>query len=290
MSVRRSLPNRERTTIGAWCFLDHFGPDNVAETGGMSVAPHPHTGLQTVTWLIEGEVEHRDSVGSTQLVRPGALNLMTAGRGISHSEVSSPSSSRLHGVQLWLALPDEYRDISPSFEHVSPPRVEIPTSRGNASVTVFIGALEGVTSAARVYSPLVGAEIILPPNAVLHLNVATEFEHGVLVDEGQVQVGDEEGDAHDLIYLPTGVRRLTLTGGNTMSRLLLIGGVPFGEDIIMWWNFIGRSHEEVVAMRESWQSEVIAGVNLEGRFGNVDFDGPAIPAPEMPKVRLRARS
>src|SRR5688572_17921795 len=120
MTVRRTLPQRGRSLIGAWCFLDHYGPDPVAESGGMSVAPHPHTGLQTVSWLFEGEIEHRDSAGNHAMVLPGEVNLMTAGRGISHSEVSTGATTVLHGAQLWVALPDADRHADPGFEHYAP--------------------------------------------------------------------------------------------------------------------------------------------------------------------------
>ncbi|MGH3365223.1 MAG: pirin family protein, partial [Nocardioidaceae bacterium] len=120
MTVRRTLPQRQRSLIGAWCFVDHYGPDDVASTGGMDVPPHPHTGLQTVSWLFTGEIEHRDSLGSHAMVHPGELNLMTAGRGIAHSEVSTPATNTLHGVQLWLALPDHARDTARDFEHYAP--------------------------------------------------------------------------------------------------------------------------------------------------------------------------
>jgi len=120
MRVRRTLPQRHRSLIGAWCFVDHYGPDEVDQTGGMVVAPHPHTGLQTVSWLFDGEIEHRDSAGNHALVRPGELNLMTAGRGISHAEVSAPDTTTLHGAQLWVALPEAARNGDPAFEHFAP--------------------------------------------------------------------------------------------------------------------------------------------------------------------------
>ena len=120
MTVRRTLPQRQRSLIGAWCFVDHYGPDPVDDTGGMNVAPHPHTGLQTVSWLFEGEIEHRDSAGNHAMVRPGEVNLMTAGRGISHSEISTPGTRTLHGAQLWVALPDADRHVEPDFAHHAP--------------------------------------------------------------------------------------------------------------------------------------------------------------------------
>src|ERR1700712_1639289 len=121
MSVRRTLPQRQRSLVGAWCFADHYGPDDVADGGGMDVPPHPHTGLQTVSWLFAGEVEHRDSGGGHARVRPGELNLMPAGRGVAHSEVSTPDTTTLHGVQLWVALPDAARDVERGFDHHVPP-------------------------------------------------------------------------------------------------------------------------------------------------------------------------
>jgi len=289
MTVRRTLPNRERTTIGAWCFIDHFGPNKTQDTGGMSVAPHPHTGLQTVSWLFAGEVEHRDSVGSHQFVSPGQLNLMTAGSGIAHSEVSTHDSEWLHGVQLWVALPDANRHVAPFFEHVIPPRVSVPCSAGDATVTVFVGQLFGVESQATSFSPLVGAEILLPAQARLVVPVDTTFEHGVLIDRGALVVNEEHGEDAELIYVNPGIEQLELRSGDEPVRAVLLGGVPFGEQLVMWWNFIGRSHEEIVAFRDAWQSDVIEHGNAAGTFGHVDFDGAAIPAPDMPKVRLRAR-
>lgn len=285
MTVRRTLPNRERITIGAWCFLDHFGPDLVHETGGMSVAPHPHTGLQTVSWLFAGEVEHRDSVGSHQIITPGQLNLMTAGIGISHSEVSTTRTDSLHGVQLWVALPDSDRFVAPFFEHVIPPSVDVD----GATVTVFVGELAGVASNATVFTPLVGAEILMPANAEVVLAVRSDFEHGLLVDRGSLLVNGERGGRAELVYAGDGASTLTLASGDEPVRAILLGGAPFRENLVMWWNFIGRTHEEVVEFRARWQADVIEGGALAGIFGNVLFDGPPIPAPDMPKVRLRAR-
>ena len=289
MTVRRTLPNRERMTIGAWCFLDHFGPNRITETGGMSVAPHPHTGLQTVSWLFAGEIEHRDSVGSHQLVAPGQLNLMTAGAGIAHSEVSTAQSDWVHGVQLWVALPDEHRHASPFFEHVLPPRVRVATDGDDATVTVFVGQLCGASSPATVFSPLVGAELLISAGTQLRLPIDARFEHGLLIDRGTLQVNDELGEKSDLVYVPPGQTELVLSSADEPVRAILLGGTPFEEKLVMWWNFIGRTHDEIVEFRDAWQHDVIDGTSEQGRFGHVDFDGSAIPAPEMPKVRLRAR-
>jgi quercetin 2,3-dioxygenase len=299
MNVRRTLPQRGRTTIGAWCFADHYGPDDVAVSGGMVVPPHPHTGLQTVSWLFEGEIEHRDSAGSHALVRPGAVNLMTAGRGISHSEVSTPGTTRLHGVQLWVALPDASRHVGPFFEHA-----EIaPVAIGDATVRVFVGDLAGAVApeaSVTVFSPLLGAQVDLPPGGSVELELDPSFEHGVLVDLGDVTLSARNGvDVTDaptavawaeLAFVEAGPRRLTLRAGGDGARLVLLGGVPFGEELVMWWNFIGRSHDEIVEFRRQWQADVIGRDNPDGRFGTVDgYDGSPLPAPELPTVRLKPR-
>jgi redox-sensitive bicupin YhaK (pirin superfamily) len=285
MTVRRTLPHRERRTIGAWCFVDHFGPDRVAETGGMVVNPHPHVGLQTVTWLFAGEVEHRDSVGSLQHVKPGGVNLMTAGRGISHSEVSTPETRVLHGVQLWVALPEAHRGREPFFEHRLAPRIRVD----DAEVTVFVGSLAGATSPATTFTPLVGAEILLLPGGSLTLAVDPGFEHGVLVDAGEVSVNGETGASHELVFVAAGARQLSLVATDAPARLLLIGGTPFTEDLLMWWNFVGRTHEEIAAWRQQWEHDVVEGGDAAGTFGQVAVKGAPIPAPELPTVHLRAR-
>jgi redox-sensitive bicupin YhaK (pirin superfamily) len=300
MTVRRTLPTRERTLVGAWCFVDHYGPDDVAETGGMSVAPHPHTGLQTVSWLFTGEIEHRDSAGHHAMVRPGELNLMTAGRGISHSEVSTGATSVLHGVQLWVALPEPARASDPGFAHHVPPPV-----RGEGwEARVFLGSLLGEASPVTTYTPLVGAEVLLGPGRVLELDVQADHEHAVLVDAGSVRLsrGDapEAAGVHrgELGYAAPGTTALRLASGDDPARLLLLGGEPLGESIVMWWNFVGRTHEEVAAYRAEWQQQVLRdGAVVEdsqdvadGRFGVVVGDHlPPIPAPRLPNARLKER-
>src|SRR3954453_3036250 len=180
MRVRRTLPQRQRSLIGAWCFVDHYGPDDVADTGGMSVAPHPHTGLQTVSWLFTGEVEHRDSAGNHAMVRPGEVNLMTGGQGISHSEVSPPTTPLLHGVQLWVALPDASRHVAPRFDHHAPRLLTGP----DWTARVFLGSLLGETSPGSTYTPLLGAELPLDAGVTLELEVDETFELGFLIDTG----------------------------------------------------------------------------------------------------------
>ena len=286
MTVRRTLPQRERSLIGAWCFVDHYGPDDVSVTGGMVVPPHPHTGLQTASWLFAGEVEHRDSVGSHALVRPGELNLMTAGAGISHSEVSTPQTTILHGVQLWIALPDRTRRQAPRFEN----QVIEPMVVDGATLHVFLGSLAGHTAAVQGDTALVGAQIDLPAGATLDLDVSGAFEHGVLVDAGAVRVAGTRVQQYELAFLPAGTGGIRLENtGDSPARLLLLGGEPLGEQIVMWWNFIGRDHDEVAAFRAQWQAEVIDGADAAGRFGRVAYPGAALPAPALPNVRLKPR-
>ncbi len=279
MSVRRTLPQRHRSLIGAWCFLDHYGPDDVASTGGMVVPPHPHSGLQTVTWLFAGDVEHRDSGGGHGVVRPGELSLMTGGHGIAHSEISVAGTEVLHGVQLWVALPGHARGVPRHYLRGAAPSAELE----GALVTVFVGRLAGVESTAPMYSPLVGAEITLEPRVILDLGVDDAFEHGVLVDSGDVVVDGVQVAPHELAYIAPGAARLSVSNrGDEPARLVLIGGEPFREEIVMWWNFVGRSHEDIERMRADWQ----AGTS---RFGSVPGPLDRLDAPTLPHARIKPR-
>jgi redox-sensitive bicupin YhaK (pirin superfamily) len=280
--VRRTLPQRDRSLIGAWCFADHYGPHNVRGGTGMDVPPHPHTGLQTVSWLFTGEVEHRDSAGVHALVRPGELNLMTAGAGICHSEVSTAATTVLHGVQLWVALPNSDRNTGRDFAHYVPEPVELP----GATARVFLGELAGDRSPVHTFTPLLGAQIDLDPVARITLDVDPAFEHGVLLDQGDVEVAGTPLDVADLAYRAPGGSRLPLTNpGDQPARVLLLGGPPFTEQLVMWWNFVGRSHDDIVAYRRLWEDN-------DSRFGAVQgYRGaiPRLPAPPLPNAILRPR-
>jgi redox-sensitive bicupin YhaK (pirin superfamily) len=283
LPVRRTLPQRGRSLIGAWCFVDHYGP---VATDSMTVPPHPHTGLQTVSWLFSGEIEHRDSVGSHAIIRPGELNLMTAGSGIQHSEVSLPIASTLHGAQLWIALPDDSRNHAPFFESFVPE----PFGYGDATLRVFLGGLLGHESTARTFTRVVGAQLDLPAGASIELPVDAAFEHGILVDAGAPTVNGHPVAGNEIAFLCTGRETITISSGTEPLRALLIGGEPLGEEIVMWWNFIGRTHDEIVEFRRLWESEVIADGDADGRFGRVrGYEGGALPAPELPNVRLKPR-
>ncbi|WBB81212.1 pirin family protein [Micromonospora sp. WMMD882] len=280
-TVRRLLPQRTRRMVGAWCFVDHFGPDDVGDRTrpGMQVPPHPHTGLQTVTWLLDGEILHRDSLGNVQHIRPGQLNVMTSGHGIAHSEKSPATRPPvMHGVQLWVALPDPARSGPADFRH----HAELPRWRErDLTVTLLVGELSGVRSPAVAHTPLLGAQLEPESAGPVRLPLRRDFEYGVLVMSGAAEVDGVHLTPGALLYVAPGRTSLTV-GQGAGARLLLLGGAPFEEPLVMWWNFVGRSHEELVAATEDWA----AG----RRFGVVaDDPDPPLPAPALPTVRLKAR-
>ena len=282
--VRRLLPTLGRRLVGAWAFVDHYGPDDVTSSAGMQVPPHPHTGLQTVSWLLEGSVHHRDSLGSDVTFGPRELPLMTAGKGIAHSEQSPVSHPRfLHGVQLWVVLPDAVRDTAPAFEH----HADLPGFASDGlTATVLVGEFGGARSAATTHTPLVGVDLEVAPGADVELPLDPDFEYGVLASAGAADVEGAPLGVGSMVYLGTGRRTLRVRGGATAdgpTRLLLLGGEPFDERIVMWWNFVGRSGEEVADYAEQW--------NAEGeRFGAVlGYDGNRLEAPPLPPVPLKAR-
>jgi quercetin 2,3-dioxygenase len=268
MRVRRALPRRERRTVGPWCFADHMGPEPVTETRGLDIGPHPHTGLQTVTWLVAGEVLHRDSLGSEQVIRAGQLNLMTAGHGVTHSEEATGRyRGELHGVQLWVAQPEATRHGAGAFEHHGDlPRVEWD----NAVATVLVGDFAGAASPARHDTPLVGVDMTLWPGTGLW-PLRPAFEHALVVLDGDVQVGGRVVRPGELAYLGQGRAEVALSAG-AATRVLLLGGEPFPEPVLMWWNFVARTRQELDAAYRQWQS---AGP----RFGRLRSPLPRIPAP-----------
>ena len=279
MAVTRTLPHKRRRMVGAWCFLDAYGPQDLAAGPGMRVGPHPHIGLQTVSWLVAGEILHRDSLGSLREVRPGQLNLMTAGRGIAHSEETpARHSGVLQGVQLWVALPDAARHRPPAFAH----HADLPVlTDGGLRATVLMGELAGAASPAECHSPLIGAEVTLAGGADAVLPLRPDFEYAVLTLDGAATVDDATVKPGPLLHLGAGRSSLRLRAGSD-TRLMLIGGEPFTERLVMWWNFVARDHDEVAAAREEWVSG--------SAFGEVHgYDGPAIPAPPMPITRLVPR-
>ncbi|MFD7944942.1 pirin family protein [Streptomyces sp. NPDC059744] len=277
--VRRLLPNLGRRMVGAWAFVDHYGPDDIADEPGMQVPPHPHMGLQTVSWLHEGEVLHRDSLGSLQTVRPRELGLMTSGRAISHSEESPKSHARfLHGAQLWVALPDAHRQVEPHFQH----HTELPTvTAPGLTATVILGELDGATSPGTAYTPIVGADVALAGGAEARLPLDPDFEYAMLSMSGEAEVDGVPLQPGSMLYLGCGRSELPLRATSD-AGLMLLGGEPFEEEIVMWWNFIGRSHEEIEEARRGWMES--------SRFGEVKgYDGDRLAAPELPPVALKPR-
>ena len=295
VEVRRTLPHAKLKMIGAWCFVDHFGPTR--QTDGMVVASHPHTGLQTATWLIDGHIEHRDSIGSVQLIEPGQLNLMTAGYGISHSEISLADTQLLHAVQLWIALPKGSIDVAPEFEHQSDlPKLSLV--QGNetgpfgidapATATVLAGEFLGHRAKTKIFSPLLGVELRLKAGTTIDMPLRANFEHGLLAVEGELLINQTAMPVSGLEFLERGASSVRISAGGKDAILLLLGGEPFEEKIVMWWNFIGRSHADIVAAREQWNAHDAAP--QDGRFGHfADNIGGWLPAPELPNVTLTPR-
>jgi redox-sensitive bicupin YhaK (pirin superfamily) len=271
--VRRALPQRERRTVGAWCFADHMGPETVTEPAAAGIGPHPHIGLQTVTWLLAGELRHRDSLGSDQVIRPGQLNLMTAGHGVAHAEEGNDHRGAFQGVQLWVAQPEATRHGAAAFEHHAElPVVELGASTG----TVLVGAFADGRSPARRDTDHFGVDLVLRPGTTV-LPLRTEAEHALIVLEGTVGTGGASVTPGHLVYVRPGHDELGLEVGKP-ARALLLGGVPFESGISMWWNFVARSHDEIDEAAAAWNEHA-------ARFGEVVSTLARIPAPGTPWSR-----
>ena len=271
LTVRRLLPRRRRRTVGAWCFVDHFGPASVEPDGGVDIGPHPHTGLHTVTYLLDGQVLHRDSLGSEQVIRPGELNVMTAGRGLSHAEEPTGHyRGTLHGVQLWVAQPDATRGGASAFaHHAALPQAELE----GALITVLVGELAGGTSPAALDSPIVGLDLALRAGTTA-LPLAPEFEHVLVVLDGLAAVDDRPVSPGQSAYLGAGRDEVVLQAPDD-ARVLLLGGTPFEEPLLMWWNFVARTREEIVEAQRQWAAQ-------DDRFGRVASPLARVPAPTPP--------
>lgn len=276
LAVTRLLPATGRRTIGAWCFLDHAGPAELAPGAGMRVGPHPHIGLQTFTWMIAGEVLHRDSLGHTQLIRPGQVNLMTAGRGITHSEESpGDRGGPLHAAQLWIALPESERRRAPDFTHYP----ELPTAAlGGFRATLLVGRALGLTAPTRVYSPLLGIDLAAADAVAARVPLEPAFEHGLVCLRGALRIDGTALAPGALLYLPPGREGVDLDSPGP-AQALLIGGAPFTEPVLMWWNFVARTQDEIAAATEDW--------NAGRRFGPVAGTALArLHAPDVAGLRL----
>lgn len=274
LPVARVLPTKGRRTVGAWCFVDLAGPADAHEPDPMEVGPHPHIGLSTVTWLLEGEALHTDSLGTEQLIRPGQLNLMTAGRGIGHAELAAEPPFR--AAQLWIAQPEETRHGAGAFEHHEElPQVELA---GGGAATLLVGSFGGRSSPARTDTPLIGMDVT-PGRGRRSLELDARFEHAVVALDGRVRVGAETVEPGWLALVPEGIDELPVEADRDDTRYLLLGGVPLGERIAMWWNFVARDQEELTEAWRDWQA------HDTDRFPPVPSKLSRIDAPPPPWVR-----
>ncbi|MEZ4381900.1 MAG: pirin family protein [Nannocystaceae bacterium] len=269
--VRRYLPSAGRQRIGPFIFFDMIGPAALPPDGEMKVRPHPHINLATVTYLLAGEIIHRDSLGSHQAIRPGDINWMTAGRGIVHSE-RSPSGRReatpLHGIQLWVALPAEHEEVEPEFDHY--PRASLPVvEQGGATVRVLAGAAYGATSPVKTLSPLIYADIMLRAGAS-HRVTQEHRERALFLPQGPIEINGARVEAPSLVILAPGVPATIRAPEAT--RALLVGGEPLAGERHLWWNFVSSRPERIAAAKADWR---------EGRFPKVPGDEVEfIPLPE----------
>jgi redox-sensitive bicupin YhaK (pirin superfamily) len=272
MLVLRALPTREQRMVGAWCFLDHLGPVDFPPDRGMHVAAHPHIGLQTFTWMIEGEALHHDSLGNRQIIRPGEVNLMTAGHGIAHTEDSVTPGSRLHAVQFWIALPPEAADCPPAFAH----HAELPHwQEGPAHFTLLAGSLGGRHAPTHLHSPLLGLDIRSASATELTLPLQADFEYAVLPLSGETSIAGEHFAANEFAYLRSGRETLSITLG-AGTQLVLIGGEPFAQPVQMWWNFVAFERDTISLAQADWASG-------NSRFGPVQSPGEnRLTAPPPP--------
>jgi len=273
LAVLRALPVKGRRLIGPWCFVDRFGPLSFTQSTPMDVAPHPHMGLQTVTWLLEGEVVHDDSLQQEAVLRPGALNVMTSGGAIAHAErTPDDNTGRLNGVQLWTALPESRRHGAAAFQHLN----TVPTFEATGGIVqLFSGSLAGTVSPADHYSDLVGADLQVHRGETLTVPLQPLHEHAVLLLTGDCTIEGEYLSRTSLYYLGTDRQELAMSSADG-ARILLLGGLPFAETILMWWNFVARTPDEIREARDDWEAH--------RRFGEVPaYRGPRLPAPELLK-------
>jgi redox-sensitive bicupin YhaK (pirin superfamily) len=276
VTVARALPVRGRRLVGAWCFLDRFGPLTFDHGTPMDVAPHPHIGLQTVSWLLDGEIVHNDSLGYEALLRPGGVNVMTAGSGIAHSErTPEANSGKLNGVQLWIALPNAVRTVAPVFEQI----VTVPSADvSGGTVQLFAGSWNALTLQATRYTELMGADIQVHRGSKAVFPLQEMFEHAVLLLEGDCKLFDLQLEPRNLYYIPAGASELACSSTES-ARILLLGGLPFSETVLMWWNFVARTPDEIAQAKEDWDHR--------RRFGEVAaYRGPRLEAPELGKLAV----
>jgi len=276
--VRRVLPSRQRRMVGPFIFLDQMGPEVLREGRGLDVAPHPHIGLATVTYLFSGELLHRDSLGSIQPIRPGELNWMTAGRGIAHSERTPQEmravGSELFGIQSWVALPTQYEETEPSFVHHGANELPIVEDHGKR-VRLICGSLYGARSPVRLLSDMFYAEVMLEGDA--RIEVPKDYEErAAYVVEGSISIDSEMYHAGQLVVFKPGSEIILNTPDH--ARLMLLGGEPLEGRRHIWWNFVSSSPERIEQAKDDWKS---------GRFSPVIDETEFIPLPESGPVVVR---
>lgn len=277
--IARALPHREKRMIGAWCFLDRAGPVQFAQGQGLNIGPHPHIGLQTFTWMIAGTLMHTDSLGSKQLIQPKQVNLMTAGHGISHTEVAPQTETELHTAQLWIALPDAKRDMPAKFQHY--PQLPV-IQQQQLECTVLVGEFLEQLSPVEVYSPLVAVDFCTAQSAsqATRFKLTPNFEYGLLLLTGDVQINGQTLSNDNMMVFSTGTTEIVIELA-AKSRVLLIGGEPFESPILLWWNYVGRTEQEVKTAHQQWLAH-------DRRFGEIhDYDGQRLQAPTFP-THMRA--
>jgi quercetin 2,3-dioxygenase len=261
--VQRVLPQRGIRMIGPWCFLDHFGPLPLANYHNFNIPPHPHIGLQTITWLFSGQLFHQDSLGYQQELRAGELNLMTAGRGISHAEVADKQASDpLHGLQLWSALPSADEQTEARFDHYT----RLPKfSLGDCVATLIVGsyttAKQRYQSPALQFHPSIAMSLKSPQVTVLNLTLNRHFEYGIYVISGRIHTLKQSIATHELIRLGTDREQLEIEL-SADANILLLGGEPFHEPVILWWNFVSSDADRIQQAQHDWD-------NGHERFGTV---------------------
>ncbi|XXQ68293.1 pirin family protein [Neisseriaceae bacterium B1] len=272
--IHRVLPQKGKRNIGAWCFLDHAGPTRFGDDErGMQVGAHPHTRLQTFTWMIDGEVRHKDSLGNETTIRAGEVNLMTAGDGISHTEQTPANCKILHAVQLWIALP-ENQTIEPSFHHYP----DLPKWHDeHAAYVLTTGTFADNTAPTLQYSPIVGVDVKTETASAWMLPLNCEFEYGVFVISGSLKMGEHTVQPEQLLYVPQGADSLAIEA-SANTHFLLIGGAPLQHEPLIWWNFVAPDHDYVNTATRDWQLPE----NRAARFGQIDSDLPPLVAPKSP--------
>ncbi|WP_180081682.1 MULTISPECIES: pirin family protein [unclassified Acinetobacter] len=275
--IKRALPSRYKRMIGAWCFLDHAGPVHFPQGDGLDVGPHPHIGLQTFTWMIDGTMMHTDSLGTQQLIRPKQVNLMTAGYGISHTEVAPDTETQMHAAQLWIALPDDKINMAPQFDHYP----ELPVvSQDGIEFTVLVGEFLTTKSPVQVHTELLGVDLQANESTTTQLALNPKYEYGFMALEGTATINGHELNDDNMVILEPGLSQVKVDI-HAGSRILLLGGEPFESPILLWWNFVGRTQEELNTAREQW-------INHDERFGSIpDYEGPRLEAPAFPE-KMRA--